>query len=246
MVQGQESRLKFVKGSAFDYEEDYDPDSPPLSDIDFEEPFDLITACNDEAKSWPDSKEDGAIKWAEIGKMSTVLLSNIESLTANHSFSEQVAICALVRHSFDHDNTHCRLKEWWVAIRQAVINSEQSFENAEDKDDIYEYITSFAPVVPNFGRRTKSRKFRMPAQLHAQVSRIANELGLNFSEYCQRLIMRSLSECESADHREEIRAEVEKFYRALERRIRVVIAIMLALRVEPCERLKQAIEEVKL
>lgn len=86
----------------------------------------------------------------------------------------------------------------------------------------------------------------MPAILHARVAKAAESLGYSLSEYCQYLIMRSLSECEGVTFRDQMRETVLECHRSLEERIRVTLALFMAYRITPCKRLQEALAEVDL
>ena len=219
-----------------------------LDDLEYREPFDLVDACLRESERKLDSGLDewnpDNLKYNEIYGLPKVLMANIERLICGTSFSEETAIVALIRHSYERQRYNCRLKRWWEAIREAVINKDQEFERPQHSNIIYNFVSEYRISIPDFGSGKKSRKFRMPEQLHARLSKTSKLLGYSTSEYCQLLIMRSLSECEKIQFKEEIRNEVIELHRSLEERIRIIVAYFKALRITPCEKLRAALSEV--
>lgn len=242
-----------------------------LDDLSFSKPLDLVEACyveimlrnpgkrgygyNSAAERLHHLKlaEDSAAELVqtEMYSMPRIFMANIERLLSDarltgDSISDEIAISALIRHSFENQNYSCRLKRWWVDIRQAIMNREQSFESPRQFNKLYAFISEYKSPVPDFGGGRKNRKFRIRENLLRSVSKVAQQLGFSVSEYCQRLIMRSLSECEGIEFADEIRQAVIEDHKALEERIRLIVANIKALRIKPCERLAEAINEVNL
>lgn len=221
-----------------------------MDDLEYTHPFDLLTACDKEINR---KTESGLEEWrpdnlkqTEMYRVSNAILSNVERLISGSSYSEEQALSALIRHSFERQNYHCRLKRWWIAIREGVINRDQQFERSQHFSIIYKYVSEHKMNLPNFGTGTRHKKFRIPEDLLGRTGKTAKMLGYSGSEYSHSLIMRSLSECERVEYKDEMRAAVIESHRALEQRIRIIVAHFQALRIVPCEKLKAALADLDL
>lgn len=221
-----------------------------LDDLDYDEPFDLLAACDREDKR---TKKDGEREWdkkntshCELYGVPEVFLANIESLLGKSSYSREMAITALIRHTFERQERDCRLKRWWIGIRSGIMSIEQEFNRPQHYLMIYKYISEHKLRIPDFGSSKRPRKLKMPEGLNARVSKVAGQLGYSFSEYCQYLIMWGLSECEGVKFRDEMRDTVVGIHTGLEERIRIIVAHLKALRIKPCEDLREALDEVDL
>lgn len=221
-----------------------------ISDLEFNRPFDVLSACEREENR---KTNEGESEWDqknlthnEMYSVPEILLLNVERLVSGTSYSEEQAIVSLIRHAFEDQCRSCRLKRWWEAIRIAVIHRDQQFVRPQHAATIYKYVSNYKMVLPDFGVGKKSRKFRMPKGLHARISGAAKSLGMSVSEYSKYLLMRALRECEGVQFGDEMATAVLEANRSLEERIRIIIAHFHALRIEPCERLRDAIREVDL
>lgn len=222
-----------------------------LDDLEYREPFDLLSACAiEEERTLPNTLES---EWKkehlthnELYHAPKLFTSNIELLLGSSTYTKEVAISSLVRHSLWSQERHCRLRRWWVSIRTGAINREQKFPREQHFNTIYSMISSNSISIPDFGSGRRGMKFRLPSTLQARVSKVADQFGYSFSQYTQYLIMRSLSECEGIPFQSEMRGQVIEIHTALEERIRMVVAIMRALRIVPCKDLEVALNEVNL
>lgn len=221
-----------------------------LDDLDYDEPFDLLAACDREEKR---TNKEGESEWkkentthCEMHGFPQALGANIESLLGPANYSQEKAIAALIRYTFERQERNCRLKRWWIGIRAGVLSTEQTFEREQHYLMIHAFITEHKLRIPDFGSARKGRKFKMPESLQKRIQKTASQLGYSFSEYCQYLLLWALSECEGVKFRGEMRERVLEIHTGLEERIRIIVAHFKALRISPCDSLKEALREVDL
>lgn len=222
-----------------------------LDDLEYREPFDLLSACaTEEERTLPNTLES---EWKkenvthnEVYSVPRVMISNVELLLQGTTYSREVALASLIRHSLYKQERHCRLRRWWVSIRTGIINREQTFPRKQHFNMIYDMISSHRLDIPDFGSGRRTMKFRIPSTLQARMSKVSDQFGYSISQYSQYLIMRSLSECEGVQFKDEMRAQVIEIHTALEERIRLIVANIQALRIIPCKDLEVALSEVNL